>query len=151
MKYIRGGIMTLLLKEVEPGDKKNEQPGKKLWRVKIGGELIGFIQTGWSRNKRFKYTATNRFGREYDSCATFMKALSQFIDAAKDALDGQGAIEKNYLGRTLVTENGRFHVFDVFYANPVMWYRMRTSEGNMSTIPPFDLRFGTLIGSMVIE
>ena len=166
MKYVRGGIMALLLKEVEEGSAQNRQPGKKLWRVKIGGELIGFIQTGWSLNKRYKYTATSTRGHEYDSCQNFMKALSQFISPAVDAIDRQGMKERAYVGKVGATNYSDFHflIEEARYdgQDEVCSYALRSEEVIKSyngpsvtpkyqVITTFELRYQILMGLMVVE
>ena len=157
--YSRGGVMALLLKEVVAGSIQNRQPGKKLWRVYIGGELIGFIQTGWSLNKRYKYTATSTMGHEYDSCKNFMQALSKFISPAIDAIERQGMKERAYVGKLgvfnfsntyFMVEKARYDQMDQV---EVYILRMEDSPGSMprySEISSFDLRFQTLMGLTTI-
>lgn len=153
--YCRGAIMSLLLKEVKEGSIQNRQPGKKLWRVSIGGELIGFIQTGWSLNKRYKYTATTTRGVELDSCANFMQSLSQFIKPAENALTEQGCKEKNYIGCVgLISDISQYFTIErAVYdgADQLMWYFAVSENDKPMRLYPFTMRLQILTGFMEIS
>lgn len=130
--YDKCCIMTLLMRETT-------RTGK-FWKVSICGKHLGFIGVHTrSSRKKYKYTAVTTLGYEIDSCATFMNALSQFIQPARAVLFLEGHNQKHEIG--VVKETGFY--FELLACSntaldddgSVLWY-----------FEPIDLAISRLMG-----
>jgi len=130
--YDKCCIMTLLLRETKRANKG--------WEVAIAGEHLGFIGVHThSRRKKYKYTAVTTKGHEIDSCDSFMKALSGFIQPARATLFLAGHNQEHKIG---VVEETGLH-FEMFACSntalddngKVLWY-----------FEPIDLAISRLMG-----